>query len=109
MSFSLGINASEATGTRRRVRTDYCPFSGMCVTCLDGCVGLCEIGKSAVRGKEVLYPQPFGRITAASEKDYPIDYSHFNIMGTTVGAVGIEADSDKAIFPAVNLETEIGA
>jgi glutamate synthase domain-containing protein 2 len=80
----------------------------MCVTCLDGCVGYCEIGKSAVRGKEYLYPQPFGDITAASQKDYPVDFSHFNIMGSASGAYGIEADSDKAVFPAVNLETAVG-
>ncbi len=109
MTYSVGVNASEATLTRHRLKGNYCPFSGMCVTCLDGCPGLCEIGKSAVRGKEVLYPQPFGKTTSASQKDYPVDYSHFNIMGTAVGAVGIEADSDKAIFPAVNLETAIGA
>jgi glutamate synthase domain-containing protein 2 len=69
---------------------------------------MCEIGKSAYRGHEVIYPQPFGVITTASEKSYPIDYSHFNIMGTAVGAHGIEADSDKAVFPAVNLEVVFG-
>jgi len=80
----------------------------MCVTCVDGCIGMCEIGKSAYRGHEVIYPQPFGVITTASEKNYPVDYSHFNIMGTAVGAVGIEASSDKAIFPNVNLEVRFG-
>ena len=80
----------------------------MCVTCVDGCIGMCEIGKSAYRGHEVIYPQPFGVITTAAEKTYPVDYSHFNIMGTAVGAHGIEADSDKAIFPAVNLEVAFG-
>jgi glutamate synthase domain-containing protein 2 len=69
---------------------------------------MCEIGKSAFRGHEVIYPQPFGVITTASEKDYPIDYSHINIMGGVVGAQGIEADSDKAVFPAVNLEVCFG-
>jgi glutamate synthase domain-containing protein 2 len=69
---------------------------------------MCEIGKSAYRGHEVIYPQPFGIITTAAEKEYPVDYSHFNIMGTAVGAQGIEADSDKAIFPAVNLEVKFG-
>jgi glutamate synthase domain-containing protein 2 len=69
---------------------------------------MCEIGKSAYRGHEVIYPQPFGVITTAAEKTYPVDYSHFNIMGTAAGAHGIEADSDKAIFPAVNLEVVIG-
>ncbi|MHC4129237.1 MAG: FMN-binding glutamate synthase family protein [Planctomycetota bacterium] len=83
-------------------------MSGMCVTCVDGCIGMCEIGKSAIRGHEVIYPQPFGVITSASEKAYPVDYSHFSIMGTAVGAQGIEADSDKAIFPAVDLEVRFG-
>jgi glutamate synthase domain-containing protein 2 len=69
---------------------------------------MCEIGKSAYRGHEVIYPQPFGVITTAAEKTYPVDYSHFNIMGTAVGAHGIEADSDKAIFPAVKLEVAFG-
>jgi len=100
-------NVSDATFTKNRTE-GVSPFSGMCVTCIEGCIGLCEIGKSAYRGHETIYPQPFGTITAAAEKDYPVDYSHFSIMGTAVGAVGIEADSDKAIFPAVNLETRLG-
>jgi len=69
---------------------------------------MCEIGKSAYRGHEVIYPQPFGIITTASQKAYPIDLSHFNIMGTAVGAVGMKADSDRAIFPNVSLESSLG-
>ncbi|UCD96603.1 MAG: FMN-binding glutamate synthase family protein, partial [Candidatus Bathyarchaeota archaeon] len=76
--------------------------------CVDGCPGPCEVAKSAIRGSEVVYPAPFGLITTGAEKDYPVDLSHFNIMGTTVGATGIEADSDRAIFPNVDLETKIG-
>ncbi|MBN1798140.1 MAG: FMN-binding glutamate synthase family protein [Spirochaetales bacterium] len=107
MSYSR-INSSAATLTKNRTEDSVIPTSGMCVTCVDGCIGMCEIGKSAYRGHEVIYPQPFGVITTAGEKKYPVDYSHFNIMGTAVGAHGIEADSDKAIFPAVNLEVLIG-
>ena len=102
------INASAATLTKNRTEGSVVPTSGMCVTCVDGCIGMCEIGKSAYRGHEVIYPQPFGVITTAAEKIYPVDYSHFNIMGTVVGAHGIEADSDRAIFPSVNLEVIIG-
>ena len=101
-------NASAATLTKNRTEDSVVPTSGMCATCVDGCIGMCEIGKSAYRGHEVIYPQPFGVITCAAEKKYPVDYSHFNIMGTAAGAYGIEADSDKAIFPAVNLEVAIG-
>jgi glutamate synthase domain-containing protein 2 len=108
MSYSKP-NSSEATLTRLRTGKDYCPFSGMCVTCVDGCTGLCEIGKSAYRAAEMLYPQPFGGSTSASQKDYPVDFSHLNIMGTAVGAVGIDADPDIATFPNVNLETAVGA
>lgn len=107
MTFSR-VNSSAATLTKNRTEGSISPASGMCVTCVDGCIGMCEIGKSAFRGHEVIYPQPFGVITTAAEKMYPVDYSHFNIMGTAVGAQGIEADSDKAIFPAVNLEVRFG-
>ena len=103
------VNASAATLTKNRTEGSVVPASGMCVTCVDGCIGMCEIGKSAFRGHEVIYPQPFGVITTAAEKSYPVDYSHFNIMGTAVGAHGVAADSDRAIFPAVNLEVSIGA
>jgi len=101
-------NTSAATLTKNRTEGSVTPQSGMCVTCVDGCIGMCEIGKSAFRGHEVIYPQPFGVITTASEKAYPVDYSHFNIMGTAVGAQGIEADSDKAIFPNARLEVRFG-
>lgn len=106
MSFSKP-NASPATNTKNRINPS--PISGLCVTCLDGCIGFCEVAKSAIRGREVIYPQPFGKVVAGSEKDYPIDFSHFNIQGTCVGAVGVEADSDKATFPAVDVSTEVGA
>jgi len=102
------LNRSAATLTKNRTEGSISPFSGMCVTCVDGCIGMCEIGKSAYRGAEVLYPQPFGIITAAAEKDYPVDLSHFSIMGTAVGAYGVEADSDKATFEKVSIETRIG-
>ena len=106
MSYSK-VNASAATMSRNRVTA--APGSGICVTCLDGCPGPCEVGRSALRGREILYPQPFARITAGSEKDYPVDFSHFNIQGTCVGAVGVAADSDQATFPAVDISTTLGA
>ena len=105
---SLGkVNATSVTGTRNRIG-DVAPYSGICSACLDGCPGFCEVAKSAIRGREVLYPQPFGQITAGAQKDYPVDYSHLNIMGTCVGAIGTAADSDQAVFSAVSIEAEIG-
>ena len=107
MNFSNKINASIAVGAKNRI-ADVAPYSGLCSVCLDGCPGLCEVGLSSLRGREILYPQPFGEVTAGAMKDYPVDYSHLSIQGTCVGAVGMEADSDQAVFPAVNVETEFG-
>ncbi|MEW6585561.1 MAG: FMN-binding glutamate synthase family protein [Nitrospirota bacterium] len=100
-------NASSATGTRNRV-PDQAPQSGICSACLDGCPGLCEIAKSSYRGREVVYPKPFGKVTAGAVKKYPVDYSHLNIQGTCVGAAGVKADPDKAVFPAVSTEAVLG-
>jgi glutamate synthase domain-containing protein 2 len=59
-----------------------------------------------------LYPGPFGEVTAGADKDYPIDYSHINIQGYAVGAVGLpdgmEPNPDNARFPNVDTETEYG-
>jgi glutamate synthase domain-containing protein 2 len=79
---------------------------------VDGCRGNCEVFKSSFRGREVLYPGPFGSVIAGADKDYPIDYSHLNIQGYAVGAWGLpedmEAGPDNALFPNVNTETEYG-
>ena len=102
------INASAATLTKNRTEGSISSISGMCVTCVDGCIGMCEIGKSAYRGAEAIYPQPFGIITTGAEKSYPLDLSHFSILGTVIGAHGVEASSEKAIFANVNLESRLG-
>jgi Conserved region in glutamate synthase len=102
------LNRSAATMSKNRTPDSVSPFSGMCATCVEGCIGMCEIGKSAIRGAECIYPQPFGSMTAASEKEYPVDLSHFNIMGSAVGAFGVAADSEHAVFTNVDLETTIG-
>ena len=102
------INASAATLSKNRTEDSIVSASGMCATCIDGCIGMCEVGKSAYRGSEVIYPKPFGMITTAAEKSYPVKFSHFTILGTCRGAYGVEADSDKALFTNVNLETKIG-
>ena len=102
------INSSAATLSKNRTEDSISSLSGMCATCIDGCIGMCEVGKSAYRGSEMIYPQPFGIITTASEKRYSIDLSHFTILGNFTKVQGIEADSDKVLFPNVNLETKVG-
>ena len=104
-------NSNDATKTANRSRS-IVPMSGLCTRCIDGCTGNCEVFKAAFRGRELLYPGPFGEITAGGDKDYPIDYSHLNIQGYALGAEGLPAgvigDPDTATFPSVNTETEYG-
>jgi glutamate synthase domain-containing protein 2 len=101
-------NSSEATHTANRSR-DVVPCSGICTICVEGCQGNCEIFKATFRGREVIYPGPFGEITAGGNKDYPIDYSHLNIHGYALGAEAIEeANPDIAIFPKVETESSFG-
>nr|QNO52300.1 hypothetical protein FGFEBGFE_00021 [Methanosarcinales archaeon ANME-1 ERB6] len=102
-------NARSTTGTSVR-RRDVSTLSGMCPICVKECTVLCEIGKSTFRGREVLYPEPeqFGWSTAASNKDYRLDWSDFNILARLRGAEGIEPSPDLAVFPNVNIESKIG-
>jgi glutamate synthase domain-containing protein 2 len=104
-------NANDATRTANRSKS-VVPMSGLCTRCIDGCTGNCEVFRAAFRGREVIYPGPFGDITAGGDKDYPIDYSHFNIQGYALGGKGlpdgVTANPDTATFPVVNTATEYG-
>lgn len=101
-------NANEATDTRNRSR-NVAPSSGICTRCMEDCAGNCDVFKASLRGREVIYPGPFGEITAGCDKEYPVDYSHLNIMGYALGAKAIdEANPDKAIFPGVETATVYG-
>ena len=104
-------NSNEATRSANRSR-DVAPSSGICTRCLDGCRGNCEVFRASFRGRELIYPGPFGEITAGCDKEYPIDYSHLNIQGYALGAKGlpkgVKGNPDTAIFPSVDTETEYG-
>ncbi|MFH1084378.1 MAG: FMN-binding glutamate synthase family protein [Chloroflexota bacterium] len=103
--------ANDITQTANRSR-NVVPQSGLCSRCIDGCTGNCEVFKSSFRGREVLYPGPFGTITAGGDKDYPVDLSHFNIHGYALGAKGLPegvvGTSDNTLFTMVNTELTIG-
>ncbi|MDI6745181.1 MAG: FMN-binding glutamate synthase family protein [Thermodesulfovibrionales bacterium] len=104
-------NANDATRTHNRSKS-VTPMSGLCTRCIDGCRGNCEVFKATFRGRELIYPGPFGEVTAGGDKNYPIDYSHLNIHGYALGAKGLpkgqKGDPDTATFPNVNTETEYG-
>ena len=102
---------NDATQTVNRSR-DVVPASGLCSRCIESCRGNCQVFKSSFRGREVVYPGPFGETTAGGDKEYPIDYSHLNIMGYALGAKGmpdgVVGDSDNTLFPLVDTETSFG-
>ncbi len=103
------LNGKSTTGTTTRVK-DTSPTSGMCPICIRDCPVLCEISLSAFRGREALYPEPaqYGYSTAGALKDFGLDWSHFNIQAGLFEALGIEENSDLALFPNVSIETKVG-
>ena len=104
-------NASEVSQTSNRSR-DVVPSSGLCTRCIDGCRGNCEVFKASFRGRELLYPGPYGTLTAGANKEYPVDYSHLNIMGYAMGAEGLPEGQtgtpDNTLFPMVDTQIEYG-
>ncbi len=84
------------------------PQSGMCSFCTQDCNGTCEIAQAAVLGAQTVYPTTTGTNQIASEKDYPIDFSHFNINGRVFGAMGVNETQDEANIFNVNLERTYG-
>ena len=102
---------NDASRTSNRSR-NVVPGSGLCSRCLEDCRGNCEVFKASFRGREVIYPGPFGAVTSGADKDYPIDYSHLNIQGYAMGAKGLPegviGSPDNTLFPMVDTETGFG-
>ena len=84
------------------------PQSGMCSFCTQDCNGTCEIAQAAVLGAQTVYPTTTGNNQVASEKDYPIDFSHFNINGRVFGARGVPEIPEQATIFNVDLERTYG-
>lgn len=105
MSYQPALSSS-FNNTHNRSRT-LSPQSGMCSFCTEDCPGTCELALSAVLGAKSVYPTNTGTNQVASEKDYPIDYSHFNINGRVFGSRGLAAGEEPAVFN-VKLERSYG-
>ncbi len=107
MSYSPSLG-STITNTKMRTPNNLSPFSGMCSVCTAECIGTCEIGYSSIRGEEAIYPVGADKSQFASEKNYPVDFSHFNINGRVFGAKAAEENTYKATFPLVDISTTLG-
>lgn len=107
MSYSPPLGSS-ITHTRMRTSEHISNYSGMCAVCTSNCTGPCEIGLSAIRGSEAIYPFETDINQFASEKDYPLDFSHLNINGRVFGARGCPEDANLATFPKANINLDFG-
>ncbi|MDZ7666062.1 MAG: glutamate synthase-related protein [Desulfotignum sp.] len=92
----------------RNRSTFISPQSGMCSFCTQDCSGTCEIAQAAVLGAQTVYPTTTGNNQIASEKDYPVDFSHFNINGRVFGARGVSETPDQATIFNVDLARSYG-
>lgn len=104
----LARHRQSIIGTRTRVE-DSCE-SGLCPICIADCPVFCEVSKSALRGREVLYPsrEYFGNSTAGTPKDFGLSFQDFQIQFEVRGAKGIEENEDLTIFPNVDISTKWG-
>ncbi|WP_020586134.1 glutamate synthase-related protein [Desulfobacter curvatus] len=107
MYFSPSL-ASPVTHTHMQTPRHVAGISGMCAACTADCTGPCEIGLSAIRGAEAILPFAADKNQFASEKEYPLDFSHFNINGRVFGARGTSPDPDKASFPFADISSVFG-
>ncbi|MBP7865588.1 MAG: FMN-binding glutamate synthase family protein [Acidobacteria bacterium] len=107
MSYSPPLG-SPVTHTHLRNPGHVADVSGMCAVCTADCVGPCEIGLSALRGAEAILPFAADRNQFASEKRYPLDFSHFSINGRVFGAVGLPADPCVACYPNADIASTFG-
>ncbi|MFX1338540.1 MAG: glutamate synthase-related protein [Promethearchaeota archaeon] len=107
--FSLITHRNSMVGARTRVE-DSCE-SGLCPICIADCSVWCEVSKSALRGREVLYPlrEFFGDSTAGTPKDFRFSYGDFQIMFDCRGAQGLDiVNEDTVIFPNADITAKWG-
>ena len=106
MSYSPNLTSGFAATNNRS--SHLTTTSGMCSMCVEGCATPCEIGLAAVLGAQTVYPTTTGATQIASEKVYPLDYSHFNINGRVFGARGVEPTYEQATVFNVNTQRQYG-
>lgn len=80
MSYSP-LLGSAFNRTKLRDAAHPCTFSGMCSMCTADCVGTCEIGLSAVRWADAVYPTTTGDNQVASENGIPLIIPILTSMG----------------------------
>lgn len=107
MSYSPYLG-SPITNTRLRDQNHVTDISGLCAVCTADCLGPCEIGLSALRGAEAIQPFAADRNQFASEKRYPLDFSHFTINGRVFGAIGLPEDPSVASYPNIDIGSTFG-
>lgn len=94
-----------------RTRAEDSCESGLCPICVSNCNVWCEVSKSALRGREILYPSRefFGDSTAGTPKDFKFSYGDFQIMFDCRGAEGLDIiNEDTVIFPNADITTKWG-
>lgn len=102
---------NDAIGTANRGNPTE---SGLCTLCRSDCQGKCETWMSCIKGRKLLYPRDFGKITSGSGNTthLGVNYNSLRIQGYNYGSSaetqGLSNSADDCIFPNVSLETEFG-
>ena len=109
MTFSPNMN-SGVTGSK--TEASILLLNRECVPCVHGGMSgdFARFAQAAVLGKMTVYPTTTGANQIASEKDYPVDFSHFNINGRAFGAIRtLRLTNEHAEIFSVDLTSEYGS
>ena len=95
-------NANSAIGTFNRSRS-VVPMSGLCADCLDGCKGGCEVWLASFRGRETLYPGPFGESVMIGDNISPGKQDFALVVPFRTGGQENEFYGAEVVFPPVGV------
>ncbi len=88
--------------------------SGLCTLCRADCGGKCETWLASLKGREVLYPRDYGKVTAGADNTthVGVSYNSLRIQGYNYGSHGLPEgasnDPDNCTFQDVDVKTAFG-
>jgi len=108
------VKASKSNDVLGTVNRGSPAESGLCTLCRADCAGKCETWLASIKGREVLYPRDYGKVTAGADNTthVGISYNSLRIQGYNYGAHGLPEgasnDPDNCTFQDVDVKTTFG-
>jgi len=108
------VKASKSNDVLGTVNRGSPAESGLCTLCRADCAGKCETWLASIKGREVLYPRDYGKVTAGADNTthVGVSYNSVRIQGYNYGSSGlpqgVSNDPDNCTFPGADVTTSFG-